>query len=255
MSSLFNNNQFVGIAVFVDPQNTVNLLNELSKDYAYFFYFNNERGFHLRLFFKAQTQKEIEKIYEKIRIQLQNFPKSYQSTTEKGLFENFPPHTINPIHFIEPIYDLHFSSSIADKDFINFLHRFCSILVRSLNSNDFFLEEDNRLNFSLQLLFLPLSKSEIGPIIKHLKKTSDESNFKKTFERNQVAFVNFFTELKNEDEKQADPWVKEWITISRDLLKKNATKLLIEAVCRVLNIEKKQDLLTYIVRETLRNEN
>lgn len=254
MNTLIGNNSLQGFAVISDPEKWKELLSNLPFDNEYFFFFNEERGKHINLFFKKTDPKT----YKKINNYLVNFLKksenNYQNTENDLLFINFEPNTILPIIHIETVEDLTYGSKIEEETIIEFLFRFNHVLVASMQYNNFFVVEKNRLNFAIQLVLMAFTKiDKKNAIIALEKEVKDDKIFKAIFKNSKNSLVSLFQDLQTIKDEEIENWVKSWLALSNNFVKNLPLLLIIEIICHVLNLKTKKKQLIYLIKETLKS--
>lgn len=245
----------MGFCVFLDPKKWQNLLSDLSILTNFFCFFDEERGKHLKIFFRNSTPQVYQETETYLRKLLVKYSSDYENTENDILFKNFEPNTIFQIHHLETNHDIVYDSKILDEFVLNFMFEFSSILMSSLNYNNFFIHEKNRLNFALQLVFLSITQTDLESVIEAFsKEIKKDKIYEKVFLNSKETLVVFFEEITTiEQENGIEHWVKNWLKLSNSFLKKAPFLLLIEILCQVLNIKTQKKQLIYLTKETLKS--
>ena len=255
MKTLIKNNSLRGFSIFSDPEKWQNLLSDLPILNECFFFFNEERGNHLNLFFRNLSPEMYIKTEEYLVNFLKKSSSDYQNIANDLLFKNFEVNIILPIHYLETTQDLVYDSKTKDETILNFLFEFSSILIASLSYNNYFVKEKNRLNFALQLVLMSLIKADGETRIKEIEKEiKNDEVFKIIFTNSKTALLNIFEELKKiEEEVGIEDWVKDWLKLANNFLGNTTILLMIEIICQVLNIKTQKKQLIYLIKETLKS--
>lgn len=252
MKSLFLNNQLEGLMIFVNKENWKNTLfaiRKLANAEAFFFFFDSERGSHLKLFSTHFEEAEI----NQIKVFLDTLPPTQTTIqSEDILFKNVPENTIQRIQLIPKTLDIVYDNAITDKKMAFFLCQLSNVIIDALEYNDFFIQEKNRINFAIQLIFMALVRTDKTRITQNLNALF--GNNYESMEEN-LPLSNFYQEVQQiENEEEIEEWVLNWLTISEDFLQENPFQTLVESICMMLEIRTFSTQLLMIVRVVLKRE-
>lgn len=232
MKSLFQNNQFEGFAIFSHKNNWKNILTvlrEVMLPHKVFFFFDSERGNHLKVFSKHFEASQINAIEHF----LATLPQTHEILTEDPLFKNTPENTVHRLQLIPKSIDIFYYNDLSDIDFTDFLCHTSSVVIDALHYNDFFIQEKNRLNFAIQLVFMALVRADKNLIIQNLKNLyTNAGNI-----GHNTPLLGFFKDVQQiETEDNIENWVLDWLNISEDFLQKNTFQVMVESICQLLEI-------------------
>jgi hypothetical protein len=232
MKSVFQNNQLEGLMIFVHQQNwkiTLLTIRKLMIDKPFFFFFDSERGYHLKLFSNQFDEKHLNQI-QAFLVELSQI----DSPIEDILFKNAPENSFLQMQLIPSMSDIIYAENSSDKEMIFYLCGLSNVIIDALEYNDFFIQEKNRINFAIQLIFMALvraDKRQVAQTLDVLLGDNDES-----VKRN-LSLNNFYQEVQNiESEEGVEQWVLNWLAISEDFLKHNSFQTLVESICMILEI-------------------
>jgi hypothetical protein len=252
MKSLFQNNPLEGLMIFVKKENwknTLLVIQNLRIDKPFFFFFDSERGSHLKLFANQFDETSINQIQAFLATLSQT---EVEPQTEDILFKNVPENTIQRIQLISRVSDIFYEEGISDKKMETFLCQLSNVVIDALGYNDFFIQEKNRMNFAIQLIFMALvrtDKRQVAQSLNVLLGNNDES-----VEEN-LPLSNFYQEVQQiENEEEIEAWVLNWLAISEDFLQENSFQTLVESICMMLEIRTFSTQLLLIVQLVLKEE-
>jgi hypothetical protein len=250
MKSLFQNNQLEGLMIFVYKENWKNtLLNlrKLANAEAFFFFFDSERGSHLKVFSNQFDETQI----NQIKVFLAKLPQT-KPQTEDILFKNVPENTVQRIQLIPRAFDIFYEEDVSDKKMAIFLCQLSNVIIDALEYNDFFIQEKNRMNFAIQLIFMALVRVDKTKITQNLNVLFGD-NYESVEEN--LPLSNFYQEVQQiEHEEEIEAWVLNWLAISEDFLQENSIQTLVESICVMLEISTFSTQLLLIVRLVLKGK-
>jgi hypothetical protein len=250
MKSLFQNNQLEGLMIFVYKENWKNtLLNlrKLANAEAFFFFFDSERGSHLKVFSNQFDETQI----NQIKVFLDTLPQT-KPQTEDILFKNVPENTVQRIQLIPRAFDIFYEEDVSDKKMAIFLCQLSNVIIDALEYNDFFIQEKNRMNFAIQLIFMALVRVDKTKITQNLNVLFGD-NYESVEEN--LPLSNFYQEVQQiEHEEEIEAWVLNWLAISEDFLQENSIQTLVESICVMLEISTFSTQLLLIVRLVLKGK-
>jgi hypothetical protein len=249
MKSLFQNNQLEGLMIFVHKENWKNTLLNLRKmanGEAFFFFFDADRGAHLKVFSQKFDETQISQIKAFLNTLLSTQTKPQ---TEDILFKNVPENTVQRIQLIPRAFDIFYEKGVSDKKMAIFLCQLSNVIIDALEYNDFFIQEKNRMNFAIQLIFMALVRADKTRITQNLNVLFGD-NYESTEEN--LPLSNFYQEVQQiENEEEIEVWVLNWLAISEDFLQENSIQTLVESICIMLEISTFATQLLLIVRLVL----
>jgi hypothetical protein len=233
MKSLFEHHPTEGIMVFTEKENwknTLLLIRNILGNETFFFFFDADRGSHLKVFSTHFEEKSI----QQIQAFLQIIPATRNpQLPEDILFKNAPENSIQRILMIPKASDILYKERISEVDFKHFLGQLCHIVIDALAYNDFFIPEKNRINFAIQLLFMALVRTDKNLINRNLSAFFGNNEIE-----NNSPLSDFYREVQQiESEEEIEEWVLSWLGISEQFLKENSFQILVESVCTVLEIK------------------
>jgi hypothetical protein len=228
--SVFTKSDLEGLKVFVEKPNWKATLNFIQKNVFYnnfFFFFDLERGANLNIFTEKITQDDISKI-EKYLISL---PDSGLKQAEDSIFSNFKNKSVIKIHAISQNSDIEIPKDMETA--IYFEKQLSNILIGALNYNDFFVEEKNRINIALQLVFLAMVKIDKEKLFVFLPKSLNPK-ISKNIDPNLVAFYEEIQDI--ESEENIEQWVLDWLELTKTIETLAEMDFIIQSICQVLEI-------------------
>ena len=201
---------------------------------------------HLKVFSHQFDETQI----NQIEVFLNTLPPTQtKPQTEDVLFKNVPENTIQPIQLIPRAFDIVYEEGVSDEKMVIFLGQLSNVVIDALEYNDFFIQEKNRMNFAIQLIFMALVRTDKTKIIQNL--TILFGNNQESVEEN-LPFSNFYQEVQQiENEEEIEKWVLNWLAISEDFLQENSFQTLVESICIMLEISTFSTQLLLIVRLVL----
>jgi len=248
MKNLFTNNQLQGFMVFSHKRNWETILAFLEETLGqkqFFFFFDSERGYHLKVFgtnFK-KVQLNIISSY------LMSLPIYDVTVSEDPLFKNLPDNSLHTITYIPQPINITYSDNLADNEYLIFLRNLSLVVIDALRYNDFFIEEKSRINFAIQLIFMALVKANKEQIKQELAQTL--KNSPNNIDKNSP-LVNFYREVQEiESEERIENWVINWLNIASDFLNIATFHTLVESICTMLEIRSFVPQLLYTTKAVL----
>lgn len=233
MKNLFTNTHLVGFMVFSHKKNwktILSFLEETLDSNQFFFFFDSERGYHLKVFGTNIQKKQLDSISSF----LVALPVSEVPLSEDPLFKNVPENTLHPIKFIPQTTNITYPDNLAKDDYLIFLNNLSSVVIHALRYNDFFIEEKNRINFAIQLIFMALVKANKDKIRLELEKTLGSEAQQLDSDSPLVHFYKNVQKIESEEEIQH--WVVEWLAIAAEFLNQTSLQTLVDIVCVLLEI-------------------
>ncbi|GGD47395.1 hypothetical protein GCM10011514_09230 [Emticicia aquatilis] len=248
MKNLFTNNQLEGFMIFSHKRNwkaILSLLEETLDKNQFFFFFDSERGYHLKVFSPSIIKNQLDTISS----YLVYLPVSETTVSEDPLFRNVPENTLHNIKYIPQTINITYPDNLASNEYVIFLNNLSSVVVDALRYNDFFVEEKNRINFAIQLIFMALVKANKEQIKKELVETLE--NTPNNIDNNSP-LVNFYREVQQiESEEKIENWVINWLNVASDFLNKAPFHTLVESICTMLEIRNFAPQLLYTTKAVL----
>ena len=237
MKSYFDTYSWQCLAVFSSPKNGAKILisvKEFCESGEFFFTFSKDKGSHFKLFFSTSSRKTKYEIYVFLQKMLENYDFEYQKASNDLLFSDFQNNTVIPIQYIESSKDFIFETNENGDILHLFLTKLGDILLDALVYNDYFVEEKNRLNFALQLIFMAVSKQDAQVMQRALDSESEEQQIN---ENVLASLVGFYQEMQMiEQEENVENWVIQWLEISNKMVENMSIIMLIEVICKVLDL-------------------
>jgi hypothetical protein len=228
--SLFEQNNLEGLRINADKKNWKTILNFIQNDIfpnSFFFFFCSERGQSLKIFSSKINKNDIHKIecfLEKLSIGVSDCP-------EDLIFKNFEPNSVQQIYKETQNSNIEVPTSIIDG--ITFEIRLSRILIEALNYNDFFVEEKNRINITIQLTFLALVRVDKNKLLSTII-LNEENSQSLNIDQGLLDFFNEVQEI--EKDETVEEWVKNWIVLNSNLQNLSEIYFVIESICQVLEI-------------------
>lgn len=248
MKNLFTNNQLMGFMVFSHKRNwkaILAFLEETIGQNQFFFFFDSERGYHLKVFSTGIQKNQLETISS----YLASLPVSEKPAREDPIFKNVPENTLHNIKYVPLTINLTYVDKLVNDEYVIFLKNLSSVVVDALRYNDFFVEEKNRINFAIQLIFMALVKANKEHIKKELAETLE--NTPNNVDNNSP-LVNFYREVQRiESEEKIENWVINWLNVASDFLDKAPFHTLVESICTMLEVRSFTSQLLYTTRAVL----
>lgn len=248
MKNLFTNNQLQGFLVFAHKSNwkaVLSFLEETLGQNQFLFFFDSERGYHLKVF-STNIQKNH---LNTISSYLESLPVSETPVKEDPLFKNVPENTLHNIKYITQTINITYPDNLADEEYVIFLKYLSSVVIDALRYNDFFIEEKSRINFAIQLIFMALVKANKEQIKQELAQTLE--NNPNNIDKNSP-LVNFYREVQEiESEERVENWVINWLNIASDFLNIATFHTLVESICTMLEIRSFVPQLLYTTKAVL----
>lgn len=233
MKTLFTNNQFEGIMVFSHKDNWTTILTFLDKLLGrnqFFFFFDSERGYHLKIFSKNFQSNQLEEIY----LFLKTLPISATTSGEDPFFSNIPENSLHYIQYIPQSIDINYHDNLTNDVLDTFLNKLSSVVIDALRYNNFFIEEKHRINFAIQLIFMALVRADKEKIKQELAEVLE--NLPNKIEHNSP-LVEFFKDVQEiESEEKIEAWVINWLNTTADFLSTTTLQTLVESICTTLEI-------------------
>lgn len=234
--SLFGTYQLSSIKIFLEKPNwksTLNFLAEGAFRDKFFFFFDTERGQNLSIYAENFSDEHITELQRFI----DSLPRHYLRQPEDFLFANFRDRTILSINKIPVNFDIEIPTDIENA--FDFQKKLGNVIIGALNYNDFFLEEKNRINLALQLVFLSMIRAKRAEISKSLKSIPE-------IQKVDEGLKAFFSEIQDiEKEGNLEKWVVDWLEITATIKSISALEFMIESVCQTLEIRSFSKNLTY----------
>lgn len=233
MKNLFTNSQLTGFYIFSNKSNWKTILTYLENVLGrnqFFFFFDSERGHHLKIFRETFDAQQIDLIKQF----LATLPQSNATFIEDPLFKNVPQNTLLLLQHIPQSSNISYSELLSSEHYINFCQQLSAIIIDALNYNDFFIEEKNRINFAIQLIFMALVKTNKDKIKLELEKTLGQSTQSLSSDS---PLVNFYQNVQGiESEEKIEQWVVEWLVIAAEFLNQTSLQTLVDIICVLLEI-------------------
>jgi hypothetical protein len=237
MRNLFTSLKLEGIIIFVSKKHwkvTLLKVREIFSSKPFFFYFDSERGYQIKLFSENISDFEISTLKNFIG----TLPKEIQLAELDPLFKNANPGAVQRINAVSKTESLVIPKHFSSSEFMIFLSSVSNVFTDAIVYNDFFIDETNRINFSIQLFFIALSKASKTEILEDLKRNFTHDSKNATFQKVDSVLYDFFLEVQTiELEPEIELWVDNWLKISEDFLKRNSSILLCNYICQILEIE------------------
>ncbi|MCP9761370.1 hypothetical protein [Lacihabitans soyangensis] len=228
--SIFTKGNLQGLKVYIEKSNwkmTLNFIQEHIFGDNFFFFFDTDRGHNLSIFSEEISEKDIKKLADFIEIL--PYPNGKQS--QDPIFENFPSGSLVKIDKISNHSDIQLINPV--KEAISFQKNLSAVLIGALNYNDFFIEEKNRINIALQLAFLAMVRANFSKIISSAIITNPSAIQKEV----DPDLMVFFEELQDiENEENIEPWVINWIELTKETETLEEINYIQESVCQALEI-------------------
>ncbi|MFY7912750.1 MAG: hypothetical protein ACOVO2_24495 [Emticicia sp.] len=248
MKNLFKDTNIEGFMVFSHKKNWKTLLSFIAKTLEhnhFFFFFDSERGYHLKIFVSEIQKNQLNTITS----YLKSLPLSDASLYEDPLFVNVPENSLHTLKYIPYTHNLTFPENITSQEYFIHLKNLSAVVIGALQYNDFFVEEKNRINFAIQLVFLALVKADKTLLMQELAKAS--VNFTDNISSNSPLF-NFYKEIQLiETEENIEEWVINWLINGAEFLNKTNLHTLIGSICMLLEIRGFTDQLYYTTKAVL----
>ncbi|MBP6620612.1 MAG: hypothetical protein KA188_10205 [Leadbetterella sp.] len=228
--SLFEQNNLEGLRINADKKNWKAILNFVQNDIfpsSFFFFFCSERGPCLIIFTSKISRNDlcnIEHFLEKLPIGVSDCP-------EDLIFKNFEPNSVERIYKLTQNSNIEVPTSIIDG--FTFEIRLSRILIEALNYNDFFIEEKNRINITIQLAFLALVRVDKNKLLSTII-LNEENSQSLNIDQGLLDFFNEVQEI--EKDETVEEWVKNWIVLNSNLQNLSEIYFVIESICQVLEI-------------------
>ncbi len=233
MKNLFTNSQLTGFYIFSNKSNWKTILTYLENVLGrnqFFFFFDSERGHHLKIFRETFNAQQIDLIKQF----LATLPQSDTTLIEDPLFKNVPQNTLLLLQHIPQSSNISYPELLPSEHYINFCQQLSAIIIDALHYNDFFIEEKNRINFAIQLIFMALVKANKDKIKLELEKTLGQSTQSLSSDS---PLVNFYQNVQGiESEEKIEQWVVEWLVIAAEFLNQTSLQTLVDIVCVLLEI-------------------
>jgi hypothetical protein len=225
--SLFTKNRLMCIKVFIEKHNwkpTLNYLRNRLLQNDFFFFFDSERGQNLIIF--------TEYFHEDFIVKLQNYidslPRHYVKQPEDFLFANFKDKSIIIMNKVCSSKDIQIPADV--KDGLILQKQIANVLIGALNYNDFFIEEKNRINLALQLVFLSMIKADHVQIRAAISKSTDQQIVDE-------GLKSFYEEIQEiEKDGHLEKWVKDWLDVSASIQSVSKLEFIVESLCQALEI-------------------
>lgn len=248
MKNLFTNNQLEGFMVFSHKRNwktIVSFLEETLGQNQFLFFFDSERGYHLKVFSTNIQKNQLNTISS----YLEALPVSETPVNEDPLFKNVPENTLHNIKFIPQTINITYPDNLTNGEYVIFLEHLSSVVIDALRYNDFFIEEKNRINFAIQLIFMALVKANKEQIKQELAETLE--NTLNNIDNNSP-LVNFYKGVQQiESEERIENWVINWLNIASGFLNNAPFHTLVETICTMLEIRGFAPQLLYTTKAVL----
>lgn len=233
MKNLFINSQLNGFYIFSNKNNWKTILTYLEDVLGrnqFFFFFDSERGHHLKIFRATFDAQQIDLIKQF----LTTLPQSDTTLIEDPLFKNVPQNTLLLLQYIPQSSNISYPELLPSEHYINFCQQLSAIIIDALKYNDFFIEEKKRINFAIQLVFMALVKANKDKIKLELEKTLGSEA--QQLDRDSP-LVHFYQNVqKIESEEEIQHWVVEWLAIASEFLNQTSLQTLVDIVCVLLEI-------------------
>jgi hypothetical protein len=225
--SLFANYRLMCTKVFIEKNNwkpTLNhLKNNLLKD-KFFFFFDSERGQNLTIF----TEEFHEDVITNLQNYINSLPRHYLKQSEDFLFANFKDKSIISSDKVCITKDIQIPADV--KDGLLLQKQIANVLIGALNYNDFFIEEKNRINLTLQLVFLSMIKADHVQIRAAISKSTDQQIVDE-------GLKSFYEEIQEiEKDGHLEKWVKDWLDVSASIQSVSRLEFIVESLCQALEI-------------------
>ncbi|GAB2613426.1 hypothetical protein GCM10027035_07400 [Emticicia sediminis] len=233
MKNLFINSHLKGFYIFSNKSNWKTILNQLENVLGrnqFFFFFDSERGYHLKIFRATFDAQQIDLIKQF----LTTLPQLDTTLIEDPLFKNVPQNTLLSLQYIPQSVNIAYPELLPSKQYINFCQQLSAIIIDALNYNDFFIEEKNRINFAIQLIFMALVKANKDKIKLELEKVLGSEAQQLDSDSPLVHFYKNVQKIESEEEIQH--WVVEWLAIAAEFLNQTSLQTLVDIVCVLLEI-------------------
>lgn len=233
MKNLFTNSQLTGFYIFSNKSNWKTILTYLENVLGrnqFFFFFDSERGHHLKIFRETFDAQQIDLIKHFLEI----LPKSNPTLIEDPLFKNVPQNTLLLLQYIPQSSNISYPELLSSEYCINFCQQLSTIIIDALHYNDFFIEEKNRINFAIQLIFMALVKANKEKIKLELEKTLVYNPHSLSSDSPLVSFYQNVQGIESEEE--IEHWVVEWLIIAAEFLNQTSLQTLVDIVCLLLEI-------------------
>ncbi len=236
-----------GMSIYAHKQHWLSVLKELQRllgHQKFYFEFSAERGYNLKVFafekFEITFKEELQKFLNELS-QLSN-----QNTDP--FFDNIPTNTFklnnhyyldsHSIELAQFFEDTTGHSEVNPETYKEFLVKLADVIIDALAYNSFFLEEKNRINFAIQLLFTftTLISNEKG--IEDFKREMNEILGNTVIPADPI-ILNFYRETRNlKISDENDIWLNKWLEMSTTTKNTFDIKLISRNICKVLEIEK-----------------
>lgn len=221
-----------GVMIFTAKEHWLEILTNLRKKAQgnpFFFFFDNERGSHLKVFFKNNKLAFLESLQESF----ESYEKIDSSKYQDPIFPNFELNTVHRFQYVSENSDIQLPEKAGISAVVDAVSKISNIIIGALGYNSFFLEEKNRLNFALQLAFL-------SPV----RKTKDEKRAllgyctEPEILNIDNGLLDFYLEIQTieSEDEPIENWVKSWISLCENQLNPKTFDFTFDLICQILEI-------------------
>ena len=221
-----------GVMIYTAKEHWLDILTNLRKKAEgnpFFFFFDNERGSHLKVFFKNKRLPFLDSLSESFA----SYEKIDNSKYQDPIFPNFEINTLHRFQYVSENSDIQLPEHAGVSTTVEVVSKISNIIIGALGYSSFFLEEKNRLNFALQLAFLsPVRKSAEEK--RELLKNCSEPEIL-NIDNELLDFYLEIQTIESEDEP-IENWVKSWIGLCEVHLNIKCFDFIFDLICQILEI-------------------
>lgn len=221
-----------GVMIFTAKEHWLDILNNLRKKAEgnpFFFFFDNERGSHLKVFFKNNKLSFLDNLEKSF----ESYEKIDNSKYQDPIFPNFEINTIHRFQYISENSDIQLPEKAGVSLTVELVSKISNIIIGALGYNSFFLEEKNRVNFALQLAFL-------SPVRKSAQEKAELLNYCTEPEILNIdhGLLEFYEEIQTieSEDEPIEYWVKSWIGLCESNLNLKSFDFIFDLICQILEI-------------------
>ena len=231
MAYLSSHLELYGVHLYSHKENwpvIISSLPAIIEADSYFLFLDAERGYHLKIF----ARKEFGPLTLRLKQLLYSMP-LYEYHLQDTLFYNIPPNSVIPVNFISENNDFKVEDTGQAHRVFALLNAITRVFTATCINRGFYLDEEKRINFAFQLIFLALSRQNKEQQTKQLEGLSNQP-----LPDVDLHLTNFFQDIAGMEStgEKLESWVSDWLGASETFLSFEKLSLLIECITQSLEI-------------------